>query len=297
MAVNEDLSAYSTSAASNTPSGSSNVGPDLDNHLRDIKRNVRRVAERYQGVTTPEAFRGREWLDTSGTAATKLELTMNDGSNEVPYMDFDTSAGTARPIIDGTTVPADSMAIQAKSSVDIDGGAIDGAVIGANSAAAGTFTSLTATNFTAGIKLQSGQDTLDQYDEGVWTPTLQDSSASDGEGQTYSSQDGEYTRIGRVVFVSGKVTISSKGTLTGNNSARIAGLPFAAAAGTRGTLVINFADSMGLAAAGQSMVGYIVGGNSHSLLYVWDSTAGTTLQTIDDIDSTMAIEFSGTYFV
>ena len=102
MAVNEDISAYSTTAASNTPAGSATVGPDLDNHLRDIKRNIRRATERFQGPTTPEAFRGREWMDTSGTGSNVIDLVVYDGANEVPYLEIDTSAGTARPIIDGT---------------------------------------------------------------------------------------------------------------------------------------------------------------------------------------------------
>lgn len=44
MAVNEALTAYSTTAASNTPAGSDAVGTDLDDHLRDIKKNVRNAS-------------------------------------------------------------------------------------------------------------------------------------------------------------------------------------------------------------------------------------------------------------
>jgi len=49
-----------------------------------------------------------------------------------------------------TSLELGTIATQASNSVDIDGGAIDGAVIGANNAAAGTFTTLTAptTNLT-----------------------------------------------------------------------------------------------------------------------------------------------------
>lgn len=47
------------------------------------------------------------------------------------------TAATAR-----TSLGLGTIATQASSSVDIDGGAIDGAIIGANSAAAGTFTSI-----------------------------------------------------------------------------------------------------------------------------------------------------------
>ena len=40
MAVNEDVSSYTTVAASNTPAGSDNIGSDLDDHLRDMKKNM-----------------------------------------------------------------------------------------------------------------------------------------------------------------------------------------------------------------------------------------------------------------
>jgi hypothetical protein len=45
-----------------------------------------------------------------------------------------------------TSLGLGTIATQASNSVDIDGGAIDGAVIGANSAAAGTFAALTSTS-------------------------------------------------------------------------------------------------------------------------------------------------------
>jgi len=41
MAVNEALSSLSTTPASNTPAGTDSIGTDLDDHLRDIKKNVR----------------------------------------------------------------------------------------------------------------------------------------------------------------------------------------------------------------------------------------------------------------
>jgi hypothetical protein len=41
MAVTEALSALSTTAASNTPAGTDSIGTDLDDHLRDIKKNIR----------------------------------------------------------------------------------------------------------------------------------------------------------------------------------------------------------------------------------------------------------------
>jgi len=84
------------------------------------------------------------------------------------------------------------------------------------------------TNFpaTKGVTLGGGTDVLSEYEEGTWTPTLQDASLSDAEGQTYSAngQVGEYTRIGNIVFFSGYLSVTSIGTTAGD--ARIAGLPF-----------------------------------------------------------------------
>jgi len=66
------------------------------------------------------------------------------------------------------------------------------------------------------------------YAEGTWTPTL----VSDGGGdasRTYTTQLGQYVRIGNLVTVSGVVEINSVGTI-GTGRATIAGLPFASGA-------------------------------------------------------------------
>jgi hypothetical protein len=85
--------------------------------------------------------------------------------------------------IDGTVIGANSaaagtFAALTSSSVDINGGAIDGAVIGANSAAAGTFSALTAptTNLTDDTNkrlMTDAQETkLDAIDADVTTLSL-----------------------------------------------------------------------------------------------------------------------------
>lgn len=64
MAVSESVYSYSTTAASNTPAGGSNVGPDLDDHLRDIKKNIASIAG---GAA--------EWCSTAGGTADVFTLT------------------------------------------------------------------------------------------------------------------------------------------------------------------------------------------------------------------------------
>ena len=71
----------------------------------------------------------------------------------------------------------------------------------------------------AGFVIGSGTtpasaNTLDRYAEGDITPTIAFGGGS--TGVTYSTQDGEYTVIGNLVYFRVEVSLSSKGTDTGN---------------------------------------------------------------------------------
>ena len=67
---------------------------------------------------------------------------------------------------------------------------------------------------------------LDDYEEGTFTPTVTFGGASVGMIGTFS---GRYTKVGRAVTVSGLISLTARGTSTGN--ATIGGLPFTSAAG------------------------------------------------------------------
>lgn len=67
-------------------------------------------------------------------------------------------------------------------------------------------------------------NTLDDYEEGTWTPVMRFGGAS--VGVTYTTQLGQYTKVGNVCHIQGNITLSAKGSSTG--AASIGGLPFAA---------------------------------------------------------------------
>ena len=71
-------------------------------------------------------------------------------------------------------------------------------------------------------------NTLDDYEEGTWTPVV-------GGSATYTTQSGTYTKLGRFVFVRGTLTINVLGT---GSSYTISGLPFASAATSAGSVGI-----------------------------------------------------------
>lgn len=80
--------------------------------------------------------------------------------------------------------------------------------------------------FPATQAASAGANTLDDYEEGTWTPTIEGTGAS--SGQAYTTQLGVYTKIGRVVTAMCDVKLSTKGTITAG-IAIVKGLPFAAA--------------------------------------------------------------------
>jgi hypothetical protein len=70
----------------------------------------------------------------------------------------------------------------------------------------------------------SDANTLDDYEEGSWTPVISFGGAA--VGQTYTFRQGRYQKIGNKVTAWCNIQLSAKGTSTGN--AAITGFPFAA---------------------------------------------------------------------
>jgi len=70
----------------------------------------------------------------------------------------------------------------------------------------------------------SDANTLDDYEEGTWTPSLR--FGGNNTGMVIGNQFASYTKIGRVVHVQFRFSYTTKGSSTGN--AQLYGLPFPA---------------------------------------------------------------------
>lgn len=148
-----------------------------------------------------------------------------------------------------------------------------------------------------GISFDGGTNVMDVYESGTWTPTLQDNSLSNAEGQTYSTQVGTYEKIGNVVIAQGTVAATSLGTLTGTDNLRIAGLPFASAAvvNSFGNLNINTAAGLALPAAGQPVTGTVSFSSTSVRLRKFSTTSGTTDLLVSEATSTVTFSFCAMY--
>jgi len=97
--------------------------------------------------------------------------------------------------------------------------------------------------FPASQSAQADVNTLDDYEEGTWTPLVKFGGGV--TGITYLINSGTYTKIGRYVLISAQVSLTSKGSDSG--AVTITGSPF-----TEGVvaplaiwpLAISFADQM-----------------------------------------------------
>jgi hypothetical protein len=80
--------------------------------------------------------------------------------------------------------------------------------------------------FPATQNASAGANTLDDYEEGTFTPSI--ALGGGTSGITYDNQTGTYTKIGNVVCYHLNILLTNKGSSTGNLS--ITGLPFTSAA-------------------------------------------------------------------
>jgi hypothetical protein len=87
----------------------------------------------------------------------------------------------------------------------------------------------TGITFPATQSASSNANTLDDYEEGSWTPTITFGGASVGITYNTIYTGATYTKIGNRVCISGFILITSKGSSTGNAS--IANLPFTSESG------------------------------------------------------------------
>ena len=119
-----------------------------------------------------------------------------------------------------------------------------------------------ATSHPAGMT----SELLADYEEGTWTPNL--TGDGGGSGQTYTSQTGTYTKVGRVVTVNFYINLSAKGTITG--SVIISNLPFTVL--NTGSLIAGGALALWVnLAVNHNVIGMYCNTNSTNI-YIWGST-------------------------
>jgi hypothetical protein len=140
-------------------------------------------------------------------------------------------------------------------------------------------TSGTGITFPATQSASSDANTLDDYEEGTWTPTITFNFAS--TGITYTTQLGRYVKIGRQVTIWVYFLLASKGSDTG--PARVMGLPFTNSAGNDAEGASFIPNYWGMASS-VTPGGYVQAGQSYFILI--NTAPATSVSTITDSNFT-----------
>ena len=260
-------------------------------------------------------------IDSAGTVkigagAASVRAALNDTSNRGNLQFSDPYDATGRTVSVGNNVYLTASSTWAYSSSIIGGSAI---TLSAQNGSPGEIAFFTAQDpdvastvtermridsagiitIAAGqIKFPSTQNasadanTLDDYEEGTFTPVLSFGGAS--VGVTYTTQSGAYTKIGRLVTYQIYIVLSSKGSSAGNSL--ISGLPFTVSSDT-----INHAAALRMGAVTSGV------GDTYLQSYCISATATVQLtkliagtQTVlpdTDFTNTTTIAVAGSYYV
>jgi hypothetical protein len=136
-------------------------------------------------------------------------------------------------------------------------------------------------SFPATQSASTDPNTMDDYEEGTWTPSV-------GGTATYLTQVGRYTKIGRLVFIHCHVTINAIGT---GSTTVISGLPFGSA--IDGPLAVS--GQANLATAVVFLVGIVSSGGGTTIT-ISSRVAANVAEGASAIFGNLAnIEVSGSY--
>ncbi|KKN72411.1 hypothetical protein LCGC14_0411240 [marine sediment metagenome] len=222
------------------------------------------------GTTDPVAESGSTLRTSIGVSIGSDVQAFDTGLNNLAAVSmaadkmYYTSADNVHVAADlpsfGRTLIANTTAALARADLGLDTG---------NSP---TFTNLTLTGgqivFPATQVPSSNANTLDDYEEGTFTPTVV---FTGGSGTiTYTIQSGFYTKIGRSVFFSVDILTASIASRTGSMS--IEALPFTSASNS-GTINMGFSSGLAIP-AGYTLTGIVAGTSARIEMYLWDGTSG-----------------------
>lgn len=248
--------------------------------LTDIEAGVN-ASLPLSGGTISGALVVAGGISGDGSALTALNAT-NLSSGTVPNARFP------------ATLPAASGAnLTALNATNLASGTVNNArlpaTISVTNVEVATLLTLTGgqAKFPATQIASADANTLDDYEEGTWTPAMTPTS---GSGITYTSRAGLYTKVGRLVIASYDMYLSALGTASG--AASITGLPFAASSvGLQtGLPCVHYWSAMGT--NWSAIMGHLSG--SSIVLYGVAGTQATTLTSLHMSDMTALTRFIGT---
>jgi hypothetical protein len=144
--------------------------------------------------------------------------------------------------------------------------------------------------FPAAQNASSNVNTLDDYEEGTFTVGV--AFGGGAAGITYSQQLGFYVKVGKLVQINGRVTLTSKGSSTG--AATLTGLPFTSENTSGNTSAVGLINTINFSGLTSPVTGRIAANTAVAELTDYGATGAANIDDINFTDTTV-FEFSGSY--
>ena len=226
------------------------------------------------GLITTADTSGILQLQTAGTTAVTV-----DASQNVTVVGSLTAAGLSGPHNGtvGATTPSTVVATTVKASTTMGVG-------GATPSASGSGITFPATQ-----SASTDANTLDDYEEGTFSPVVQGS--SNAGTATYSTQVGQYTKIGNRVFYNLRIFYTGG---TGTGDIRVGGLPFTSNSTQAGAVGSIYAENLA-GTAGYVFVTIVIPNVTY--LTIDQAAVGGGAAIATAYDAAANIDISGHYFV
>jgi hypothetical protein len=141
--------------------------------------------------------------------------------------------------------------------------------------------------FPATQNASTNANTLDDYEEGSWTPGV--AGTTSGTAAGYYFKVGRYTKVGNIVHVQGTISINGIGSMVGNF--KITGLPFAAGGNFPEAFAISVGQVKTTVPAGSRVSGVISQGSTEVSLQAELNGTSSPLAVAGALD----LYFSATY--
>ena len=236
------------------------------------------------GVATSNGFISHFMQnDSTGNAAVTRFMLGNDTSTgAAQFVVYGGNHATLPNVVDLNNANNAALRLLANNAVVAQVNPTGLAVTGLTDISAATSGQI---KFPATQNASSDANTLDDYEEGTWTPAVTFGGAA--VGVTYgASNAGQYVKVGRMMTVCGILELTSKGSSTGNIS--ITGLPVAG----------NIFGGAALTLYGLTFTGQAYGQPNASAMVLYQINAGTrTVLTNTAFQNDTSISIQITYYV
>jgi hypothetical protein len=233
-------------------------------------------------VKNPDSASANLQLDSNGNVAIQA------GSASAPslYLTGDSNTGLSGPAADTLAV---STGGSERCRVDSSGNLLVG--LSSANANGGILQLSGGITFPATAVGATDANTLDDYEEGTWTPALKFGGNSVSMTGSYA---GKYVKTGKVVYYSASISLTAKGSSTGNTT--ITGLPFTNASGGNE----NYATTIAFMYNGASLTGPLmprVGIGSTTIDVFQNSAIGYATVSQANFNNDSQVQIFGFYFV